>query len=106
MQARKSIKNFFAVLLILVFSLKAGIALYLHNSYHAKNNCSTAAPSQIKLACTCIADFYLPYTEASHPKIIQPNIIYQDRIYSFVSPALPTFSVFYSLRAPPMYSWS
>jgi hypothetical protein len=106
MQLRHTIRNFFAVLLIVVFSLQAGMGLYLHNAFHLKNSSSntSAGSTEIKLACSCIADFYLPYTEVLAQKVAQPPSIFENHNYSFTSSVLFTFSVFHSLRAPPIYS--
>src|SRR5215471_17649666 len=105
MQLRQPIKSFFAILLVVVFSLQAGVGLYLHNSFHAKNYvCSSSATSkEIKLACNCFTDFSLPYTEGSIQKITALSFLYQEHIYSFAPSASLTSPVFHSLRAPPIF---
>jgi len=105
MQLKQPIKSFFAILLVVIFSLQAGAGLYLHNTLHVKNyHCeSSAASTKIKLACSCFTDFNLPYTESPTQKTLQPPLIYQDHIYAFISLTPFTFPVFHSLRAPPIH---
>ncbi|SRR6266498_831855 len=106
MQLKHIIRNFFAILLIVVFSLKAGVGLYLHNQLHVKNNSAAAqsASTEIKYSCNCIADFYLPVTQTPEQKINLPFLTYGEHIYFYSSSILFTSYLFNSLRAPPIIS--
>jgi len=106
MQLKHTIRKFFAILLIIVFSLKAGTGLYLHSYFHVKNNFCTSptGSTEIKYACTCVADFYLPFTEISQQKITLPFFTYEEHKFSYASSTFFSTPVFYSLRAPPITS--
>jgi hypothetical protein len=105
MQLKHTIRIFFAILLIVVFSLKAGMGLYLHNYFHVKNNSNSSTGSaEIKFNCNCISDFYLPFTEISQQKISLPSFTYEERTFSYASSIFFSTSVFHSLRAPPITS--
>ncbi len=106
MQLKNITRKFFAVLLIVVFSVKAGTGLYLHNSLHVKNSAasSQSTSTEIKYSCSCISDFYLPFTEIAQQKIIFPSFTYGEHTFFYTSSLLVTFSIFHSLRAPPINS--
>jgi len=106
MQLKNITRKFFAILLIVVFSVKAGTGLYLHNSLHVKNSAasSQSASTEIKYSCNCISDFYLPFTEIAQQKIISPSFTYGEHFFSYTSSVLVTFTIFHSLRAPPIAS--
>jgi|SRR5437868_3089709 len=106
MQLKHTIRKFFALLLIIVFSLKAGTGLYLHSYFHVKNNFCTSpvGSTEIKYACSCITDFYLPFTEISQQKITLPFFTYEVRTFSYASSIFFSTPIFYSLRAPPIIS--
>src|SRR3954452_8274161 len=103
MQLTQPIRKFFTLLLIVALSLKAGTGLYLHDYFHIKNNfcASPIGSTEIKYACTCITDFYLPFTEISQQKIVSTFFPSEDRIFFYASPIFFATHVFYSLRAPP-----
>ena len=106
MQLKHTIRKFFAILLIIVFSLKAGTGLYLHSYFHVKNNFCTSptGSTEIKYACTCVADFYLPFTETSPQKIALPFFTYKEHKFYYAPSIFFSTSVFHSLRAPPITS--
>src|SRR5213595_1889099 len=100
---KSAIRIFFGIMLITLFSLKAGIGLSLHNYFHSqKNSYNTAATSKgINVNCSCLSDFYLPFTEISQQKIcIQPPVYITHNF--FYPTSLPVvLSLYTSLRAPP-----
>jgi len=106
MQLGHTIRKFFAFLLIIVFSLKAGTGLYLHNFFHVKSNLCTSSTgsAEIKYSCSCITDFYLPFTEISQQKIAFPFFTYEERTFPYASSIFFSTPVFHSLRAPPIIS--
>lgn len=106
MRLKNTIRKLFAVLLIVVFSVKAGTGLYLHDSIHSKNKSCASLPgsTEIKFACSCITDFYLPFTEASHQKINLPSFTYEEHAFSYASSIFLTTIIYHSLRAPPAFS--
>jgi hypothetical protein len=104
MQPNHTIKNFFASLLIIVFTFQAGGGLYLHNYFHEKNNDLSLASgsSVIKYSCNCVSDFYSPFANGPQQKIEALSFSYIEHSVLFSSPMVYTISVFRSLRAPPV----
>jgi len=103
MKLKQIIRKCFAVLLIVIFSLKAGAGLYLHNYIHVKNNpCASASGSgEIKMMCSCITDFYLPFAQTVQQQITLPIFHYKEHILFDTSSVISSTSFSYLLRAPP-----
>ncbi|MCS3797438.1 hypothetical protein [Niastella sp. OAS944] len=106
MTGNRIITKLTTLVLILVFSQKMGMSLYLHNWLHASpQHTSSSKPissQEIQFACGCINDFNLPFTETIVPELQVPVIImhkpHTEPVYSF--PAVTKY--FRSLRAPPV----
>ena len=106
MTGNRIITKLTTLVLILVFSQKMGMSLYLHNWLHAsQQHTSPSKPvsdQEIQFACSCINDFNLPFTETIVPELQAPVIIvykpHTEPVYSF--PAVTRY--FRSLRAPPV----
>lgn len=96
-----------AVFLTLIFSLKAGAGLFLHDLFH--NKTANKSPldekkndNEASYNCTCIEDFLMPFTAADIP------------VYSKFVPAFTTLPIFFEenilltslvlthLRGPPV----
>jgi len=105
MAGNRTITKITAVFLILVFSQKMGMSLYLHNWLHAARQ--QANPSQplsnqeVKFACGCINDFTLPLAETAMPELPVPVIIINRPQSSPVLTFPAVYKYFHSLRAPP-----
>src|SRR3982751_248955 len=106
MTGNRLITKLTSLLLILVFSQKMGMSLYLHNWLHTpKQHASSSQPvsgQEIQFACGCINDFNLPFTETTVPAIQAPVMAVKA---SHGTPVLhiPTvFKYYHSLRAPPV----
>ncbi len=105
MRGNRIITKLTSLVLILVFSQKMGMSLFLHNWLHAsKQHASSSKPissQELQLACGCINDFNLPLAETSIPEIQAPVIIMHKPHTEpvFVIPAVNKY--FHSLRAPP-----
>jgi hypothetical protein len=106
MTGNRIITKLTTLVLILVFSQKMGMSLYLHNWLHTSTQHTTSSSKpisgqEIQFACSCINDFNLPFTESVVPELHAPVIIvhkpHTEPVYSF--PAV--FKYFRSLRAPP-----
>ena len=105
MANNRVIQKIATLLLILVFSQKMGIGLYLHNWLHASKSHTTAASpltnEELKYACSCITDFTAPLTETAVQELPQPVTTV------FVPASIPVVALpivykhFHSLRAPP-----
>ena len=105
MTGNRIITKFITLFLILVFSQKMGMSLYLHNWLHAaKQHPDSSNPlsgDEIQFACGCIDHFNLPLTETAVPAIHTPVTTVH---HSFAEPvfSIPVvFQYFHSLRAPP-----
>jgi hypothetical protein len=105
MAGTSTIKKIAALLLILVFSQKMGMGLYLHNWLHASNTHETsAAPltsEELKNACSCINDFTAPLTQTEVQEIPLPNLeLFAPAVVAVYT--LPVvYKYYHSLRAPP-----
>jgi len=106
MTGNRIITKLTTLVLILVFSQKMGMSLYLHNWLHSSTQHTTSSKpitsQEIQFACGCINDFNLPLTETSVPELQAPVMVVQkphtEQVYSF--PAV--FKYYHSLRAPPV----
>lgn len=108
MRKRQVIKQVSTIFLILVLSQKMGAGLYIHNWLHAPHSkqaaSSPASPKDVRYACNCLNDFYIPFTETEQPVIWFPVFT------TYYEPAAPACAIpsvykyFHSLRAPPKES--
>ena len=101
------ILRFAALLLIVVFSQKAGTGLFLHNLFHTSKSMSGFPEDKgekgndISYACSCIDDFLMPFDEDAKTIFQQPVL---DPVHplSFIIESVPyQASVYSSLRGPP-----
>jgi hypothetical protein len=107
MAGNRIITKLTTLVLILVFSQKMGMGLFLHNWLHSSKQHTTSSSKpisdqEIQFACGCINDFNLPFTETTVPELQAPVIIAHkpntEPVYTF--PAV--YKYFRSLRAPPV----
>jgi hypothetical protein len=104
MLSRPIIRKFFALLLIGVLSLKGGAGLYFHDYLHIKKNnvCTQSGNSAtLKYACSCITDYYLPFTATAQQTIGSAPVPYQEHCFFYAGAEGFAPLIFYSLRAPP-----
>lgn len=105
MTGNRLITKLTALLLILVFSQKMGVGLYLHNWLHTPQQHTTSSKpvssQEIQFACGCINDFTLPFTETTVPTLQVPvmTVSILHNAPAFTIPAV--YKYFHSLRAPP-----
>jgi hypothetical protein len=108
MNFKRQIAKCSSVLLIVILMLKVGGGLYLHNWLHAQNAASASsglpALGNATSHCTCIDDFYIPFTEAPEQIVQAPAAIRTAFIAppKFLIPFFPKF--FHSLRGPPSFT--
>jgi len=101
----RTIQKIITLLLILVFSQKMGVGLYLHNWLHAsKTHTSATSPltnEELKYACSCITDFTAPLQETDVQELPLPvSQVHRPAVVPVLS--LPViYKYFHSLRAPP-----
>lgn len=93
-----------AFLLLLVFSQRAGLRLWMHHWFHEGKTTydrTASAPESLKLTCDCFDDAMMPLLES--PLIFFPapvrhlTALTVDR----PSPILSTGKVYCSLKGPP-----
>lgn len=109
MSGNRGIKNICVFLLMLVFSQKMGMGLYLHNCLHTSKQQHTATTNstpgdEVKFACGCVDDFTVPFTEL--PALPQVPVLIPVVIAPVVAPIVSFQSIhkyFRSLRAPPAF---
>jgi len=107
MKARRFILRCATIALLLVFSQKVGVGLFLHNLFHNQDVSRPFLPSQkegsreISFACNCIDDFLMPFTEADKAVLPAPVTEYQTPASSFRASISFQPVISSSLRGPP-----
>ncbi|HSU27319.1 MAG TPA: hypothetical protein VLJ68_02990 [Chitinophagaceae bacterium] len=106
MRAKKHIVKVMALVILLVFTQKIGLGLYIHNQIHPATSHSfpTDGPISEKasnLNCSCIDDFLLPFTEPSNENIVPANFHTTAFISFYEADIRQVSHYFSSLRGPP-----
>ncbi|MDH7460224.1 hypothetical protein QEG73_03005 [Chitinophagaceae bacterium 26-R-25] len=103
---RKSFIRFITVLMLLVFTQKMGLRLWLHNWYHTeqanekKDPLSSSEDKSFK--CDCIDDFLMPLDETPVFSLHVPTQEFTT-IFSIYNPPFSSAErIFCSLKGPPM----
>jgi hypothetical protein len=104
MKPNQHILKSFAIILLLVFSQKIGLGLYLHNWLHT-NNCQQSLPIGNNVSgytCSCVDDFSMPFAGNLEPvtQTISTERVEFIACHKFLIPFSSTF--FHSLRGPPV----
>jgi len=106
MAANHTIRKVCALLLILIFSQKMGMSLYLHNWLHVAKQQARATKTdhgrELKYACGCINDFTNPLAETEVLQLPVPvaTVISPAPVAGVTIPVI--YKHFHSLRAPPV----
>jgi hypothetical protein len=98
-----------ALVLILIFSQKLGLELWLHNLFHEfyalhsyslpSKDSPTLAKQQIK--CNCLEDVFMPLLQTDAYLYQAPTRIFTNQLLSWYYPIISTRKVFSALRGPP-----
>ena|SRR5215469_13974701 len=93
-----------AVFLLLVFSQKAGLRLWMHHWFHegkTAQNQSAPGSENLQLKCDCFDDAMMPLLES--PLFIVPVPVrqYASLPADRPSPLLCAEEIYYSLKGPP-----
>jgi hypothetical protein len=103
MKVNRHIQKCIAIILLLVFSQKIGVGLYLHSWLHT-NTCKQSTPaagSVIKLSCNCVDDFSTPFSDP----VAATESFVEEHYQRFIAAYKPSASIasrfFYCLRGPP-----
>jgi ABC-type phosphate/phosphonate transport system permease subunit len=100
-------KKITAALLIIAFTQKLGLGLFMHACFHEKTPGSTNDPKNPvmhlqKLRCTCIEDAMIPFAGTAASIIISTPVKY---FFSYNNPHRVLYSsvkkIYNSLRGPP-----
>ena len=93
-----------AVFLLLVFSQKAGLRLWMHHWFHESKtgqSCSAPASQNLQLKCDCFDDAMMPLLESPFFTVPVPVTRYTTLTVAYQSPIPTTEDIFYSLKGPP-----
>jgi len=106
MKPNRHIQKSFAIILLLLFSQKAGVELYLHNWLHTNNSKQlpqhTPGKNVVSYSCNCLDDFSMPFAENVEP-LAQTIFSTEVEFVAFQKFSAPSSSIFfYSLRGPPV----
>ncbi|MGC4035180.1 MAG: hypothetical protein QM764_04400 [Chitinophagaceae bacterium] len=104
MRLRQPIIKALSVIMILVMMQKIAGGLYLHNWLHIPKNVATVAHSDKIIGqynCSCIDDFYVPFTEAQTFSVQTPFTIQENYFVNAVNQLPVVGKHFHSLRGPP-----
>jgi hypothetical protein len=105
MKFSRRISKFISLFLIVVMMQKTVVGLYLHNWLHTPcSQTETSKAPGISLSginCTCIDDFYLPFSET--PEQVVPTIpVIETGFTAVLQFSIPfTEKILPSLRGPP-----
>lgn len=107
MKARRFILRCASFALLLVFSQKVGVGLFLHNLFHNQDISRPFQPLQkegskeISFACNCIDDFLMPFTEAEETVLPTPATGYEMPVSFFRASTFFRPVISSALRGPP-----
>ena len=83
-----------------------GAGLYLHNIFHSKDykqaDASLPDNQSVRLACNCIDDFTMPFTETSNVELTAAPTSYLEYVSFYKESISFSLHLFNSLRAPPV----
>ncbi len=93
-----------AVLLLLVFTQKAGLRLWMHNWFHetkTAQNRTAPGSDNLQLKCDCFDDAMMPLLESPQFTVSLPLRQYATLTVDRCSPILSAEKIYYSLKGPP-----
>src|ERR1043165_5132018 len=105
MRYKQSIAKVLSIVMMIVLTQKIAGGLYLHNWLHESKQLSFLSHNTNNVSqanCSCIDDFYAPFTE---PVILSAEspLLAQIDFFAVQELALPVVTKhFHSLRAPPV----
>jgi hypothetical protein len=93
-----------AVFLLLVFSQKGGLRLWMHHWFHESKtgqSCSAPASQNLQLKCDCFDDAMMPLLESPLFIVPAPVTRYTTLTVAYQSLIPTAEDIFYSLKGPP-----
>jgi len=104
MRQSKFWKSFAVITLLLIFSQKIGVGLYLHEWLHVKEvpaEKSGDTKSSISKACHCVDDFQIPFTNATENFDFAQAVVFNSTYFFYLPEFLTRPVSTTSLRGPP-----
>ncbi|HEV2355645.1 MAG TPA: hypothetical protein VGR89_15465 [Puia sp.] len=96
-----------AALLLVVFTQKAGLRLWMHDWFHESKVAravSTPSVPQILLQCDCFDDAMMPLLGSPVFTLPPPVSVHTSRTVNHHSPFISACKVYFSLKGPPVAS--
>ena len=93
-----------AMLLLLVFTQKAGLRLWMHNWFHETKTAqvkTTPGAENLQLKCDCFDDAMMPLLESPQFLVPGPIVQYTTLTADRPSPIISVDKIYYSLKGPP-----
>jgi hypothetical protein len=91
-----------SILLLLVFTQKAGLRLWMHDWLHETKTAKARTTSEnFQLKCDCFDDAMMPLLESPVFVVPAPIRVYATLMASPECPILSAEPVYYSLKGPP-----
>ena len=93
-----------AMLLLLVFSQKAGLRMWMHNWLHESKVAQNRPPrlGNLRLKCNCFDDAMMPLLVSALIVVPEPIRQFTTLTINRHCPILSADRVFYSLKGPPI----
>lgn len=104
MKFKQPIIKLVSIIMMFVLTQKIAGGLYLHNWLHNSKNTAALAHGTKAISqynCSCIDDFYIPFTESAKVSFEPPLFYAADFIAKDEYKLLISSKLFNSLRAPP-----
>lgn len=101
MRGNQFIAKCTAILLLVLFSQKIGVGVYLHNWLHNSTAKESPAAANTSLHCNCIDDFSTPLTTTDTEITIPALSVYNEQHFYFQRSFTSFQKIYHSLRAPP-----
>lgn len=104
---RKFNTKLLALLLVLVFSQKLGLRLWMHHLLHESTEQKSSLPysQQIQLKCDCVDEALMPFTETPSFIVAIPEREVEQIIYNYPLSFSSVTKLFCSLKGPPQHSY-
>jgi hypothetical protein len=105
MRGKQYISKCISILLLVVLLQKAGGGLVLHDWLHVQSTCTShddPVVTETAINCSCIDDFYMPFTGAPET-FIEPLVTIPAEFAAIPPIAIPySLPAYHSLRGPPV----
>jgi hypothetical protein len=104
MKFKQPIIKLVSIVMLFVLTQKVAGGLFLHNWLHSSKNTLVLAHGEKAISqynCSCIDDFYVPFTESVKFSVEPPQFLTADHLAKEEQKIPFSSKLFTSLRAPP-----